>query len=547
MYTVPFKIAAEDLSPDVPLFTSVANATPGMMAVNAAPVYVPGITGTVPMEIDAGYPADYLLSADNGATWARRILVNQHSPVRVRMNGPPAGQTHTVVIRTGSSDQSAYPGGTITYSFWSVSSSGPDTLPDPFPDLSQTLPLLNSGYDVSQNRLVITGITVPVTATVQEIIPPGETTWITWLDHLGQFGDSGQSVQVQPNENLRMVVNSPGHYNAVRTIRLTVGERSIDYTFRTPTGDTTPNAFTFPSSANVDANTLNISNGVIPDGYTLRTMVAISGNGNPMISVNNGAFGPGPMNIEPGQNLRVQMTAPSIKDGSSHTATITFGAPGTLQSTASYTVSTIDHAPNSFSFTSQSGVEPQSWVASNSVTLSGLAVNTPFTTSAGGITINNSSILSNGTVSPGDVVRFWAPAGVYGESKSFTLNVGIGSAAFTVQARVADYSVDPYTVPTLANVPADAQVVSAWVQPTGNLDPVWVNVNGGTSEVQIEGEGWTSSALLNPGQRFRLRTISLPYAQVLSVKVRVGQNNDTTASQTTGVLTTWSVRTAGAP
>jgi hypothetical protein len=129
--------------------------------------------------------------------------------------------------------------------------------------------------------------------------------------------------------------------------------------------------------------------------------------------------------------------------------------------------------------------------------------------------------VTSGTVANGQTVRLRLTAGSYGETRTATLTVGGVSASFTPTTRAFDATPDPFSIPALSSQPAGTLVQSAWIRPTGFLDPAPVSVTGG--EILIEGDTtWRTSATLEPGQRFRVRLTSGAPGQTVSATVDVG-------------------------
>ena len=120
------------------------------------------------------------------------------------------------------------------------------------------------------------------------------------------------------------------------------------------------------------------------------------------------------------------------------TATDSFGAAGTSSTTL--TVST-DTTPNSFIFTSQTGVALSTSVSSNSITVSGINVPAPISITGGTYSINGGTYTSGGsvTVNNGDTVTVRVVSlGTNLSTKTATLTIGGISGSFSVTTMAAN-------------------------------------------------------------------------------------------------------------
>jgi hypothetical protein len=169
-----------------------------------------------------------------------------------------------------------------------------------------------------------------------------------------------------------------------------------------------------------------------------------------------------------------------------------------------------------------SDIEPGALVESETATIVGLGVPAAsFSVAGGAASVDGGGYVTSGFISNGQAVRLRLTAGLHGESRTAMLTVGGLSAGFTATTRALDVAPDPFSIPGLSGQPAGAPVQSAWIRPTGFLDTSPVSVAGG--EVRIEGDTeWRTSAVLEPGQRFRVRLTSGAPGETVSAVVDIG-------------------------
>lgn len=547
---VAVQAVAQDHAPDLLVFPVVSGVVPGSGWVLSAAVPLTGVTAPVPV----GFPDATLRNGAefriNAGAWQTATLapagagVHFAGPgdtIQLRQPAPAAvGQTAFTVLRIGSVN-AAFPGGASYTVPWSVTTADPDPDPDPWPlngtEIVRTpnlqfAPAAGVPVGLPNGLFRITGINVPVQASIELLTPtPGQQGF--WINcegvsrSDGQDGTGfcgGQTITIQPNQAIRPVVSSSPVAGETMAFRITIGTRSQTFTVRSdgPDPDVTPDAFSLTPVADAEPGALVVSAPVVPTGYGSLTRVSVSGAGDPQISVGGGPWiteG----TIAPGQNVRVRLTAAPAADGTARTATLALGVstvPGQSIVSAPFVVSTVDRTPVPIAFAAASGAEPGVLVTSAPAAISGLGGPVPFSVAGGLASIDGGPFAPSGVAANGQTIRLRLTAGPHGETRTATLSLGTASAAFTAATRALDATPDAFAIPPLADMPPGTLLQSAWVRPTGLLDPAPFSVAGG--ELLPEGGTWAASGVLEPGQRFRVRLTSAGPGQTATATATVG-------------------------
>ena len=111
--------------------------------------------------------------------------------------------------------------------------------------------------------------------------------------------------------------------------------------------------------------------------------------------------------------------------------------------------------------------------------------------------------------------------GANGTSADAVVNAGSILRDWSVDTRVFDVTPNAFSILAMTTQPANTLVQTAWVTPTGYLDPVPISVSGG--EILVDGNTtWRTSAILDPGQHVRMRRTSGTTGTTVSVTVTIG-------------------------
>ena len=129
---------------------------------------------------------------------------------------------------------------------------------------------------------------------------------------------------IDPGQTLELRATSPATYETTRTVTVTVGTVSVQWTITTRVKDTTPNAFSFAAISDAELATGYASESAVVTGMDAATAVSISGGGSPEYRVAGGAWTSAPGTIDPGQTLELRATSPATHE-TTGTVTVTVG------------------------------------------------------------------------------------------------------------------------------------------------------------------------------------------------------------------------------
>ena len=198
----------------------------------------------------------------------------------------------------------------------------------------------------------------------------------------------------------------------------------------------------------------------------------------------------------------------------------------------------INAAPDAFTFTPLTAVDPSSLQISNPITVNGTDVPTPISVSAGGqYSINGGAFTAApGIVSPGAQVQVQLTAASgYSSTDAATLTIGGVSSAFTVTTGTQPAFQGSFA-PVTGAVPASVQVSNA-ITVTGTIAALPISVSNG-SLYSINGGPFTAAnGTVQPGDQVTIETTASPgYSTTTSAILNVG-----------GTTSTFTVTTAAQP
>ena len=311
--------------------------------------------------------------------------------------------------------------------------------------------------------------------------------------------------------------------------------------------DVTPEPFDLGSVSDVELSSVQQSSLVTITGLSDGVQVPLRiSNGE--YQLDSGSYTSTSAWVSNGAQIRVRHTASAL--GSSTTETVLsvggLSVPfngGNLQGdvvSASFTSTTrnVDTTPAAFSFTSVSDTALDSWVISNTITVSEISYATPISISNGEYSIDcGTSFTSNaGTVEDGDTVCVrQRTASTTSTSKTTTLTIGTVSADFvTTTTSSVDTSPDDFSFTAQTNVARVATITSNTITVTGINAPTPISVSGsggysiGCTETTVNTAGTISA-----GDTVCLRHLaSSNYASQVSTTLTIGGKTATFTSTT---------------
>lgn len=266
----------------------------------------------------------------------------------------------------------------------------------------------------TSNAISVTGTTMPV--------PISVTSGSTYSINGGPF--TSASGTVQPGDQVVVQTTVASTYNTTSSAIVNIGGVTSTYTVTTAAQPPQQAGFTPVTGSSVGV--VQMSNPVTITSITSGAPISVSSGA--QYSINGGTFTSVAGTVQPGDQVVVEITAPSSYE-STATATLTIGA-----TTSSFAVSTGAEPVLQGSFTSVSGAAISSTQISNPITVTGITTPAVISIAGGQYSINGGAFTSAaGTVQPGDQVsvQITAPS-TYGATTTTTLTVDGVSTSFSV-------------------------------------------------------------------------------------------------------------------
>ena len=450
-----------------------------------------------------------------GGAWATSGTIMNNQTLAVRLTSAATFSTtrSTTVTVGGVSDT------------WDVTTLAADFIPDPFSFTDQSGIALSTL--TTANTLTISGINDGAAVTVSGDGNPQVSI------NGGAWATSGTLTN---NQTLAVRLTSAASYDTTSTATVAVGGVTDTWTVTT-LGDTVPDPFNFTDQLTVVPNTLIAAPAVTITGITVATPVTVTGDGNPQISLNGGAWATSGTIVN-NQTLAVRLTS-AADSSTTRTATVTVGGV----SDAWFVRTADDTTPDPFSFTDQVDVEPSTLTTANTLTLTGINAATPVTVSGDGspqVSLDGGPWVTSGTIQNGQTLAVrLTSAPDYSTTYTATVTVGGVSDAWTV--RTLDDSVpDAFSFTDQVDVALSSAITSNTLILTGFNAAAPVTVSGdGDPEISLNGGPWVTSGTLSPGQTLAVRlTSAADFSATRSATVTVGGVSDTWAVTTLAQDTT---------
>ncbi|GAB6096776.1 hypothetical protein JCM14469_30290 [Desulfatiferula olefinivorans] len=300
-----------------------------------------------------------------------------------------------------------------------------DTTPDAFTFNAQNGVARNTA--VTSNTITVSGINA---STDISIAGTTGTYSINGGDYtsVAGFVNNGDTVSV------RLVSSS--EFETAVTATLTIGEISDTFTVTTEQPDTTPDGFAFVSQVGVGLDSICTSNVITISGVNDAATITISGAGG-TYSINGGGYTSAAGTVNNGDTVSVRVLSASEYNTTSSVNLVIGGVSGffTVTTLEDYTPPE-DTTPDTFSFVDQTGVETDTLITSNEITVTGINSETPISISGadGMYSVNGGSYTSaSGIVNNGDTVSVQLTSSAsYDSSVNAALTIGGVSGTFTV-------------------------------------------------------------------------------------------------------------------
>ncbi|MCA1807526.1 MAG: hypothetical protein LC687_06745, partial [Actinobacteria bacterium] len=292
----------------------------------------------------------------------------------------------------------------------------------------------------------------------------------------------------------------------------------------------TPDAFVFTDQTDVALNTQTSSNTVTITGLTRDAVVTISGG---EYSINSGVFTSARGTIVSDDTIQLRTTSSSVAETTTD-VTLSIGSVSDIFSVT--TELTPDTTPDAFVFVDQNGLNLNTTLASNTITVSGINTPTPISVTGGQYSINGESYTSSaGFVIDGDSVTVRATSSSEGLSDvNAILTIGDVSDTFTVTT--GDSIPNQFSYYDRFDAQLNTQYVSTnSIGVSGIAIAAPISITGG--EYSIDGGAFTSApGTVNAFNRVLLRATSS----------QLGSTTVNTVLNIGGVSTTFSITTKAA-
>ena len=280
----------------------------------------------------------------------------------------------------------------------------------------------------------------------------------------------------------RVPVGGPNNYTSYAVTRMSADPVSVDVE---------PDAFTLGSTTGAQPNSLQQSQVITVSGLDSGIQVPVLiANGE--YSIDAGSFTSQPGWASNGAQISVRHTASGLGNttvtsrltvggiASQFNGSIVLGTSVSADFTS--TTSNVDTDPDSFAFTAQTEVALDSWIVSNTITVTGIDFATPISISNGEYSIGCTGTFTStaASVTNGQTVCVrQRSAATVSTSKTSTLTIGTDSAGFvTTTAATVDTVPDAFSFTAQTGLGLNATVTSNTVTITGLTAPAAISVSG---------------------------------------------------------------------
>lgn len=388
--TFPWKVRTVDLGPTVTPFQFQPRSGAEPLTVYATSAVMKGFSGPRQITVSGD---DAQIRIGNSDSWVTSGSVRRNTTVTLRMratSGFLAPKTATVTAGETAAD-------------WLLVTRATSSQPNGFS--IPTLVNQEPSTQVLSAAVTPTGFDVPVTFTVSGDGSPALST---------DGSTFAASLSVTPGQVIQLRATTTGTYGASRAITVSYGSRTSTWAIITRAADTSPDAFVFPDSTDLDGSTLTTSTTVVPTGFEAPVTVSLGGSGDTTLaySVAGGDWQTANSTIQPGQSLALRTQSATWAQAKT-VSVIIGGQRGTWKLTSArgnVDVSEVDP-------TDIVNAEPDIWVYSETFTLGNLQSSVTFQRSGNGACYvqkraNSSSSWSGGnnseTLTAGQQLRFMA-------------------------------------------------------------------------------------------------------------------------------------------
>ena len=230
---------------------------------------------------------------------------------------------------------------------------------------------------------------------------------------------------VSPGAQVRVQVTAASSFSTAVAAVLTIG--GVDSTFTVTTGTQPVLQGGFRPLTGTAPSSVQISNPITVTGTTIPAPISVGSGA--LYSINGGPFTSAPGIVQPGDQVRLEVTTSSAYN-TTDSGVVTIGGDK-----STFTVTTAAQPVLQGGFTAVSSAPPSSLQVSNPITVTGTTIAVPISVSSGAeYSINGAAFTSApGVVQPGDQVRVEMTASsAYGTNVSAVLSIAGIETRFSV-------------------------------------------------------------------------------------------------------------------
>lgn len=331
---------------------------------------------------------------------------------------------------------------------------------------------------------------------------------------------TSQSSTVNNNDLIRIRTTAPDALNTSTISTLLVGDKSATYTVITKSEyDLTPNSFLFNAASNKKLETDVDSEEITVEGIDRPVPIRIN---NGLYSINGGDFTSVEGQVAEGDKVKLRLTT-GRQFGHLHQATVYIGD---VSRSFNVTTEAIDQNPDGFVIPAISGVPINTYVVSESRTVSGINAPTKISVVGGEYSINNGDYTdAEGTVENGQSIKLrMASSAEFNKLTSASVTIGTSTSYFQVTTQPKDGIPLSFSFPRVQGAEPLEFIYSEIIEVQGFNIPLNVSVQGWEAEYSIEGGDFTSDAgVISSGQKLQIRFKSSSYfGRTRDVLVTVG-------------------------
>jgi hypothetical protein len=330
---------------------------------------------------------------------------------------------------------------------------------------------------------------------------------------------------VSPGAQVQVQLIAASGFSTSDSAVLTIGGVSSTFTVTTGAQPVLQGGFT-PVTGAVPGST-QTSNAITVTGITNPAPISVSSGSE--YSINGGPFTSAPGAVQSGDQVAVQMIAPSTYNTTA-SAVVTIGGI-----TSTYTVTTATQQAPQAGFMDLTGASVSSTQISNPITVTSITSPAPISISSGAeYSINGGAFTSAaGTVQPGDQVRIDVTApSTYNATATAVLTIGGTPSNFAVTTGAEPVLQGSFTAVT--GVANSSPQISNSITVTGITSPTAISVTSG-AQYSINGGTFTSApGTVQAGNQVTVQVTAPPTYSTTATAVVTIDGVSTQYSVTTG-------------